>query len=125
MQAVENEKNRIYKREFVSKLACKTGMDKQLAAQAVDAFLDTLVESWSKKQDVCIRGFGVFEIHSTSERPGRNPKTMEDALILGGYKPIFHPSRGLRSNVNQNIKAAEKLKQEEAVTEEAGGSHVG
>ncbi len=124
MQAVENEKNRIYKREFVSKLACRTGMDKQLATRAVDAFLDTLIETWSEKTDVCIRGFGIFEIHSTSERPGRNPKTMEDAMIQAGYKPIFHPSRALRSSVNRNIRASEGLEQE-TVPEEAAGSHGG
>ena len=92
----------LYKKDFVSELAKRTGMKEQQADQVVSEFLEILVENWCDRVPVCFRGFGTFEAHATTERLARNPMTMEDVMIPAGYKPIFRPSKRLREKVNKD-----------------------
>ncbi len=105
MVSKENEKKYMFKNDFVSELAERTGMTEDEADRVTHTFLEILSDSWSVKRPVCFRGFGIFEIRPTSERPARNPKTLEDVIIPSGYKPVFRASKRLRRSVNQNIAA--------------------
>lgn len=96
-------KRYMFKNDFVTELAGRTGMTEEEADKVTHTFLEILSDSWSARTPVCFRGFGIFEIRPTSQRLARNPATMEDVMIPAGYKPIFRASRRLRASVNQNI----------------------
>ncbi len=88
------------KKEFVAEYARRAGISKTAADVAVQTFLDMIWDALAGHRPIRFRGFGVFDIHPTTERMARNPSTMEDVLIPAGFKPIFKPSRALRTAVN-------------------------
>ncbi|MCP4042125.1 MAG: hypothetical protein GY731_09260 [Gammaproteobacteria bacterium] len=46
-----------------------------------------------------LSSFGNFDLHDKKERPGRNPKTGEDAVISARRVVAFHPVAKLREQV--------------------------
>lgn len=119
-------KDYVYRREFSRELARRTGTTFEAADEAVIAFLTVLRDTWAAKRSVCFDGFGVFELRTTSERMGRNPRNMEDAVIPAGYKPVFRASRGLKESVTREIRQREAAEAQEGTgpenpSEETGG----
>ena len=91
----------VYLKEFIRHFARKASITEDEAEELTEKFLSTLTESLLTKKSVCFPEFGIFELHTTTERVGRNPKTMEEHIIPAGIKPIFRPSKALRETVNQ------------------------
>ena len=94
----------VYMKEFVRHFARKASLTEEEAEELTEKFLLTLTESLLTKKSVCLPGFGIFELHATSQRVGRNPKTMEEHVIPAGTKPIFRASKALRDAVNKTVK---------------------
>ena len=94
----------VYLKEFIRHFARKASITEDEAEELTEKFLSTLTESLLTKKSVCFPEFGIFELHSTSERIGRNPRTMEEHIIPAGIKPIFRASKTLRDKVNQASK---------------------
>ena len=94
----------VYMKEFIRHFARKASITEDEATELTEKFIQTLTESLLSKKSVCFPEFGIFELHPTSERIGRNPKTMEEHVIPAGIKPIFRPSKALRETVNQVAK---------------------
>ena len=57
--------------EFIEAVAAKAGLSKKDSRSAVDAVLETITETLSRKEQVALVGFGTF---STSLRAARNAK---------------------------------------------------
>lgn len=108
MNSGDRTKKYMFKSDFVTELAARTGMTEEEADRITHTFLEILSDSWSVRRTVCFRGFGIFETRPTSQRPGRNPKTLEDVMIPSGYKPVFRASKSLSRTVNRNITDAGK-----------------
>lgn len=74
-----------------------------------------------EKQSICFPEFGIFELRETSERIGRNPRTMVEYTIPAGLKPVFRPSRIFREPLNKALqeRAAESMEQTMELEEEA------
>ena len=106
MSKYQQNRPQVYLREFIRHFARKAGVTEGEAEELTAKFLQTLTESLLTKKSVCFPEFGIFELHPTTERIGRNPKTMEEHVIPAGVKPIFRPSKALRETVNRT--AAEK-----------------
>ena len=101
----------VYRKEFIRHFARKASISEEEAEEMTEKFLATLTESLLTKKSVCFPEFGIFELHSTSKRIGRNPMTMEEHIIPAGIKPIFRASKALRETVNQISKEKEDSKE--------------
>ena len=117
----------MYQKEFARQLAFNAGISQSEAESMTEVFLATLTDALKSEQSVCFPEFGVFELHATTERMGRNPKTMEDHVIPAGYKPVFRASRAFRETVNDLRKRREEIlqKAEKADDDEGGEANEG
>lgn len=72
---------------------------KKQAQQVVDAFLDTIVKTLGRGEEVAITGFGTFRVVKRAARMGINPKTGEKIQIAASTKPKFKAGKGLKEAV--------------------------
>ncbi len=87
------------KQEFVDQVADRAGLSKKDAAEAVDAFLDTVEDALKRGSDVSFSGFGKFSVSERSAREGRNPATGERIQIAASRVPRFTAGAGLKKAV--------------------------
>ena len=87
------------KQEFVDQVADRAGLNKKDAAEAVDAFLDTVEDALKRGSDVSFSGFGKFSVSQRSAREGRNPATGERIQIAASRVPRFTAGAGLKKAV--------------------------
>jgi DNA-binding protein HU-beta len=89
----------VTKQEFVDHVADRAGLSKKDAADAVDAFLDTVEEALKRGSEVSFSGFGKFSVSQRSAREGRNPATGERIHIAASRVPRFTAGAGLKKAV--------------------------
>ncbi|PTQ74701.1 DNA-binding protein HU-beta [Nitrosomonas oligotropha] len=77
------------KTEMIEEIASRTNLTKADAARAVNAVLDTIVETVAKGDDVTLPGFGSFKSVQRAAREGKNPKTGEKLQIAATIAPKF------------------------------------
>ena len=58
----------------------------------VDEFFQAIKATLRSKKNIKLSGFGSFEIFTTKERIGRNPKSMENFKIPSQNKVRFSPT---------------------------------
>lgn len=87
------------KGELVDRMADSAGITKVAAEKALNAFLDGVKKSLSKKQKVTLVGFGTFGVNKRKGRMGRNPQTGEALRIPAKTVPKFAPGRQLKDAV--------------------------
>ncbi len=86
------------KTELIAAVAEKTGLSKKDADNAVNALLDTIVNSVAKDEKVQIVGFGTFELRSRSERQGRDPRTNSPITIPASRVPAFKAGKAFKDS---------------------------
>jgi DNA-binding protein HU-beta len=64
----------VTKQEFVDRVADKSGLSKRDAAEAVDAFLDSITDVLGSGGEVAVTGFGKFSTQRRAARQGVNPR---------------------------------------------------
>ncbi len=85
------------KGELISKLAEKYGACSRAEAErALDSFVDIVVESLTKGEEVAISGFGTFSARARAARQGINPKTGVKIQIPAMRSPKFKAGKGLK-----------------------------
>ena len=82
---------------LVDSLFLEIGLNKKEAKELVDLFFDSLVDSLANCHTVKLSGIGNFDIKDKHARPGRNPKTMEDTMIIPRRVVTFRAGQKLRS----------------------------
>ena len=90
----------ITKLDLVNHLNEKLGLNKVESKELVEAFFDEIKKSLINNEDVKISGFGNFKILNKKERPGRNPKTGEPALISARRVVTFKAGQKLRKKMS-------------------------
>lgn len=70
------------------------------ASEILEDILDEVVLALTRSEQVKINGFGTFSIRRKNERMGRNPKTMEQAVISARKSLSFKTSAVLKKIVN-------------------------
>ena len=88
------------KADLVRSVSAETGIIRKDVALAVDAFLESLMDSLKDGKDIEIRGFGTFKLKVRKERMGRNPKTEEKVKVPARVVPTFKFSRALKEDIN-------------------------
>jgi DNA-binding protein HU-beta len=84
------------KTELIAAVAEKAGMSKKDADTAVNAMIDTIVNTVANEEKVQIVGFGTFEIRNRSERQGRDPRTNSPITIPASKVPAFKAGKAFK-----------------------------
>jgi DNA-binding protein HU-beta len=87
------------KSEFVDAIAAKTDMSKAAAGRALEAVLDTIVDTVAKGDSVSVIGFGTFESRKRAARTGKNPQTGAAIKIAATTVPAFKPGKAFKDKV--------------------------
>ncbi|MCP4040616.1 MAG: integration host factor subunit alpha [Gammaproteobacteria bacterium] len=87
------------KANLTTRLYDSIGLNKHEAMDIVEDFFEEIRGSLESGQPIMLSGFGRFDLHDKKERPGRNPKTGEDAVISARRVVAFHPGAKLREQV--------------------------
>ena len=86
------------KQEFVSEVAERSGLTNKDAGRAVDAFLETVTDTLTRRGDVVFTGFGKFSTSDRAARMGVNPRnpTREGAHRGGDRAEVLgrQPAQG-------------------------------
>ena len=87
------------KKNIIKNLAKNSLISNNDASSIFESFL-RIVKSESKSKLVKICSFGTFSFKQTSERVGRNPKTLDSYIIPKLNKLNFKPSEKIRRKIN-------------------------
>lgn len=77
----------------------RIGLNKAEASEMVDCFFEEIRLALALGEDVKLSSFGGFESRDKRPRPGRNPKTGEEALITARRVVTFRASRILKDAI--------------------------
>jgi len=75
------------------------GLNKREARELVDMFYEELRASLAVGEQVKLSGFGNFDLRDKKQRPGRNPKTVEEIPISARRVVTFRPGQKLKARV--------------------------
>lgn len=89
------------KTELIMAVAEKANISKKDADTAVNAVIDTIVETLAKDEKVQLVGFGTFEVRSRSERLGRDPRTNSPITIPASKVPAFKVGKAFKSAIDK------------------------
>ena len=88
------------KQEFVAEVARRSQLTGRDAGKAVDAFLDTIVDTLKGGGDVAFTGFGKFSTAQRAARTGVNPRNPSEKVHIPAARvPKFSAGSGLKSAV--------------------------
>lgn len=93
--------NKMNKTSLIDVMSVKMGTTKKAAGEAIDAFVEAVIETVATGEEVSIAGFGKFGVTERAEREGRNPQTGE-AIVIGASKsPKFKAGKAFKDAVNE------------------------
>ena len=81
------------KAEFFAKVARKSGKSQASVATIIDEFMDAVMNSLEKGENVYLRGFGTFEVIERKEKPGRDIANNTSVVIPAQMIPKFKPCK--------------------------------
>jgi len=96
------KKDVITKALIVNFLNESIGLSKSECLIFFESFLEIISTELSKKSNVKIVNFGVFNVRNKKPRVGRNPKTKEEVMISQRNVVKFKPSTSLINQLNSN-----------------------
>lgn len=96
------------KSELVEKMAEKSGLTKEQATKALNAFTEVVGEAMKANDSISLVGFGTFSIKERQARTGRNPQTGAEMQIPASRVPSFKAGKGLKDSANGVAKADKK-----------------
>ncbi len=97
------------KADIASLLYQRMGINKRESRELVEAFFEEIRLELLAGRNVKISGFGNFEVHNKTPRPGRNPRTGEPVPIAARTIVSFHPSLKLKAQVSSQHPVTELL----------------
>lgn len=89
------------KADIAERLFQDIGLTKREAKEIVELFYHKLSAALESGRQVKLSGFGNFELHDKSERPGRNPKTGEEIPVSARRVVTFRSGQKLRARVEK------------------------
>lgn len=69
------------KSELIDAMAEKAGLTKAETKKALDALIESTIETLKKDDKLALIGFGTFSVSERSARTGRNPQTGKEIKI--------------------------------------------
>jgi len=92
------------KADIVAEIVEETGLERNEALKAVEAFMNSVKGSLSKGQNVYLRGFGSFVVKERAEKTGRNISKNTAIIIPAHNIPSFKPAKTFVEEVKTNVK---------------------
>jgi DNA-binding protein HU-beta len=96
----------VTKAEVISKIADKTGIQKDDVTQTVEAFFKVVKDSMAEGDNIYVRGFGSFINKKRAKKIARNISKNTAIVIDEHYIPAFKPSKVFI----EKIKSSKKIK---------------
>lgn len=87
------------KSEMIDAIAARSELSKAASAKALDAVIETIVESVAHGETVTLVGFGSFKPSERAAREGKNPKTGAKILIPQTIVPKFAAGATFKTRV--------------------------
>lgn len=87
------------KQSIVEAVHAKLGGTKVQAELVVDTFIDTIVSSLKKGEEVSIAGLDIFAVKTRAARTARNPRTGETVQVPSMKVPKFRAAKALKDAV--------------------------
>ncbi len=75
------------------------GGTKVQAEQAVEAMMNSIIDSLKKGEEVSIAGLGIFSVKQRAARDARNPRTGEAIKVAAMKVPKFRAAKALKDAV--------------------------
>ena len=88
------------KASLSDKLNRELGFNKREAKEMVEMFYEEIRSSLESGESVKLSGFGHFDLREKAPRPGRNPKTGEEAEISARKVVRFKSGKHFKKAVN-------------------------
>ncbi len=88
------------KSELISQIAESADINKNEAANALQAFMDAVTDTTKKGDKLTLIGFGTFSLSERSARTGRNPQTGKEIKIPAKKVVKFKVGKQLAETVN-------------------------
>ena len=82
------------------------GLTRRVAAELVDGVIEAMAERLEAGERVKIYGFGSFNLRDKGVRPGRNPRTGEEAAVTARRVAVFKASAILKRRVADGMAGA-------------------
>ena len=95
------EESPMNKNELIAEVVDRCEITKAKAAEALDAFIETISKSLTKGKEVRLVGFGTFTTVKRKATEGRNPRTGDVIKIAASTQPKFKPGKALKDQVNK------------------------
>ena len=94
------------KAEIVAEIAHRTGIEKMVVQESVEAFMTVLKEALTREnaENVYLRCFGSFIVKKRAEKTGRNISKNTTIIIPAHYIPSFKPAKVFMESVKKNVK---------------------
>ncbi|GHU17039.1 integration host factor subunit alpha [Alphaproteobacteria bacterium] len=96
----DKELGALTRSELADTITAEFDVTKFHASEMVEDILDEIASALVAGDTVKIAGFGTFSVRQKNERVGRNPKTMEKAIISSRKCLTFKASPVLKKIVN-------------------------
>lgn len=87
------------KSELIDVIATEAEISKVDAVKALDAFINTIINTVATGNTVALIGFGTFKASERGARTGKNPKTGELLVIAATTVPKFTPGATFKAAV--------------------------
>ncbi|MCB1934141.1 MAG: HU family DNA-binding protein [Candidatus Accumulibacter sp.] len=87
------------KSEMIDAIADRTELSKVTSAKALDAVIETIVDTVARGEAVTLVGFGSFKASERAAREGKNPKTGAKIQIPETVVPKFTAGATFKAKV--------------------------
>jgi DNA-binding protein HU-beta len=86
--------------ELIEAIASEIDSSKAIAGGALDAFINIVTKTLTKKGEVRLVGFGTFTTSKRKATTGRNPQTGAAIKIAASVQPKFKAGKALKDALN-------------------------
>ena len=90
--ARKKEGSQMTKAELVASISGKTGIEREVVLNTIEAFMDQVKNSLEAGEDVHLRGFGSFLVKHRAQKTGRILKNNTTIIIPAHDIPFFKPA---------------------------------
>jgi DNA-binding protein HU-beta len=85
--------------DFVEKVAAATEMPKTAASKAVEAVVQTIIDTLKAGEEVRVNGLGIFDVGTREARQGRNPHTGESMQLPASKALRFRAGKAAKDQL--------------------------
>lgn len=99
---MDNSKKTLTRSDIADSIIDEFKVSKFNATEIIEDVLEEIASALKNGESVKISGFGTFSVKQKKERIGRNPRTMEEAVISPRKSLKFRPSLILKKIINES-----------------------